>query len=80
MEEPQLESECIVGMECSLAKMQAAITIAFNSSELPVYYFEESRLCESPKSDWQGITPVGSPHISTMNSISIPEGSVEVEA
>ncbi|GFG17800.1 hypothetical protein IFM61392_10227 [Aspergillus lentulus] len=80
MEEPQSESECVVGMECSLAEMRAAITTAFDSSALPVYYFEESRLCEGPESDWQGTTPVGSPHISTVSSICNPEGSVEVEA
>jgi hypothetical protein len=79
MEEPQSESECVVGMDCSLAEMRAAIATAFDSSELPVYYFEESRLCESPESDWRGTTPVGSPHISTVNSICIPEGSVEIE-
>jgi hypothetical protein len=80
MGDPQSESECVVGMECSLAEMQGAITTAFDSSELPVYYFEENRLCESLESDWQGTTPVGSPHISTLNSVCIPEGSVEVEA
>jgi hypothetical protein len=79
MEEPQSESECVVGMECSLAEMRAAFTTAFDSSELPVYYFKESRLCKSPESDWRGTTPVGSPHISTVNSICIPEGSVEIE-
>jgi hypothetical protein len=77
MEEPQSESECVVGMECSLAEMRGAITTAFDSSELPVYYFEESRLCESPESS--GPIPVGSPHISTVNSICVPEGSVEVK-
>jgi hypothetical protein len=51
MEDPQSESECVVGMECSLTEMRAAITTAFDSSELPVYYFKESRLCESPESD-----------------------------
>ncbi|KAF4213895.1 hypothetical protein CNMCM5878_009885 [Aspergillus fumigatiaffinis] len=77
MEEPRSESEC--GMECSLAEMRAAITRAFDSSELPVYYLEESRLCESPESNWQGTIPVGSPHISTVNPICVPEGSVEVK-
>jgi hypothetical protein len=79
MEDPQSESECVIGMECSLAEMQGSITTAFDSSELPVYYFEESRLCRSPESDRQGTTPVGSPHISTVNCICIPEGNVEVE-
>ncbi|PKX99514.1 uncharacterized protein P174DRAFT_427692 [Aspergillus novofumigatus IBT 16806] len=39
----------------------------------------ESRLCESPESDWQGVIPAGSPRILAVNSICIPEGSVEVE-
>jgi hypothetical protein len=44
-----------------------------------VDYFEESRLCENPESDWQGKIPVGSPHISTVNSICTPEGNVEIK-
>jgi hypothetical protein len=79
MEDPQSESECVVGMECSLVQMQGAKTTTFDSSELSVYYLDESRLCESPESDWQSTTPVGSPRISAVNSICIPEGSVEVE-
>ncbi|RHZ44852.1 uncharacterized protein CDV56_103896 [Aspergillus thermomutatus] len=79
MEDPQSEGECGVSMQCSLVQMQGTITTTFDTSELPVYYFDESRLCESPERDWQGPTPVGSPHISTVNSISIPEGSVELE-
>lgn len=80
MEDPKSESECVFGMECSFVQMQGTITTTFDSSEPPVYYLEESRLYESPESDRQGTTPVGSPHISTMNSICIPEGSVEVES
>jgi hypothetical protein len=79
MEDPQSESECGVGMQCSLVPMQGTITTTFDSSEFLVYYFDESRLCESPESDWQGTSPIGSPHISTVNSICIPEGSKEVE-
>jgi hypothetical protein len=80
MEDPQSERECVVGMECSLVQMQGAKTTTFDSSELSVYYLDESRLCESPESDWQSTTPVGSPRISAVNSICIPEGSVvEVE-
>jgi hypothetical protein len=79
MEDPQSESECVVGMECSLVQTQAAITTTFDSPELAVYYLDESRLCESPESDWQGAIPAGSPRISAVNSICIPEGSVEVE-
>ncbi|KAB8079436.1 hypothetical protein BDV29DRAFT_164419 [Aspergillus leporis] len=59
--------------------MQGATTTTLDFSELPVYYLDESRLCESPESDWQGTSPVGSPHISAVNSICIPEGSMEVE-
>jgi hypothetical protein len=80
MEEPQSESECGVGMQCSLVPMQGATTTTFRTSKLPVYCFEESRLRESPESGRQGTTPVGSPNISTMNSICTPEKSVEVEA
>ncbi|KAF4222379.1 hypothetical protein CNMCM5878_005661 [Aspergillus fumigatiaffinis] len=79
MEDPQSESGCVVGMECPLVQMQGSITATFDSPELPVYYFKESRLCESPESDWQGTTHVGSPHISTVNSTCIPEGSMEAE-
>ncbi|KAF7177666.1 hypothetical protein CNMCM7691_006027 [Aspergillus felis] len=79
MEDPLSESKCVIGMACSPVQMQGAITTRFDSSELSVCYFEERTLCESPESDWQGTTPVGSPHISTVNSICIREGSVEVE-
>jgi hypothetical protein len=79
VEDPQSESECGVGMQCSLVPMQGTTTTMFDSSELPVYYFDESRRCESPESDWQGTSPVGSPHVSTLNSICIPKESVEVE-
>jgi hypothetical protein len=79
MEDPQSESECVVGMECSLVQLQGAMSTTFDSSELSVYYLDESRLCESPESDWQGTTPVGSPRISAVNSICDPERSVEVE-
>jgi hypothetical protein len=79
MEEPQSESECGVGMQCPLVPMQGTTTTTFGSSGLPVYYFDEVRLSESPESDWQGTTPVGSPYISTVISTCIPEGSVEVE-
>jgi hypothetical protein len=44
------------GMGCSLVQMQGTITTTFDSSELPVYYFEKSRLCKSPESDWQCTT------------------------
>jgi hypothetical protein len=77
MEDPQSESECGVSMQCSLVPRQGTIT--FDSSEFPIYYLDESRLCESPESDRQGATPAGSPRISAVNSICIPEGSVEVE-
>lgn len=77
MEDPRSESDCVVGMECSPVQMQGAITTRFDSSELPVCYSEESRLCESPEGDWQG--PVRSPHISAVNCICIREGNVEVE-
>jgi hypothetical protein len=77
MEDPQTESECVFGMECSFIQMQSTITTTFDSSEPPVYYLEESRLCESPESGRQG--PVWSPHISAVNSICIRAGSVEVE-
>jgi hypothetical protein len=79
MEDPQSESECLVGMECSPVQMQGAVTTRFDSPEPPVYYFTESRLSERPESDWQGTTPVGSPRISVGSSICIPEGSVDVE-
>jgi hypothetical protein len=79
MEDPQSESECVVGMGCSLVQTQGATTTKFRSSKLPVYCFEESRLRESPESGRQGTTPVGSAHISTMNSICTPDKSVEVE-
>jgi hypothetical protein len=79
MEDPQSESECVVSMECSLIQTQAAIMTTFDSPELAVYYLDKSRLCESPESDWQGITPAGSPHILAVNSICIPEGSMEVK-
>jgi hypothetical protein len=79
MEEPQSESECGVGMQCSLVPMQGTTTTTFDSSGLPVYYFDEGRLCESPGSDWQGTSPVGSPHISAVNFTCISERSVEVE-
>jgi hypothetical protein len=79
MEDPQSESECGVGMQCSLVPMQGTTTTMFDSFELPVYYFDETRLCESPESDWQGTSPIVSPHISTLNSICIPDGSMEVE-
>jgi hypothetical protein len=39
-------------MQCSLVPMQAIIMTVFDSSELPGYYFDESRLCESPERDW----------------------------
>jgi hypothetical protein len=58
--------------------MQGSITATFDSSE-PVFYFKESKFPESPESDWQGSTPVGSPHISTLISTCIPEGSMEAE-
>jgi hypothetical protein len=67
MEEPQSESECGVGMQCPLVPMQGTTTTTFDSSGLPVYYFDEGRLCESPESDWQCTSPVGSPHISAVN-------------
>jgi hypothetical protein len=76
---PSQKASVSLGMECSFVQMQGTITTTFDSSEPPVYYLEESRLCESPESGRQGTTPVGSPHISTMNSICIPEGGVEVE-
>jgi hypothetical protein len=79
MEDPQSESECVVGMECSLVQTQAAIATTFDSNELAVYYLDESRFCESPESDWQGATPAGSPRISAVNSICISQGRVEVQ-
>lgn len=77
MEDPQSESECGVSMQCSLVPRQGTTT--FDSSEFPVYYLNESRLCQSPESDWQGTSPIRSPHISAVNPICIPEGSVQVE-
>jgi hypothetical protein len=64
---------------CLAKALLRKVCLLDQASELPVYYFEESRLCESPESDWQGTTPVGSPHVSTANSICIPEESVEIE-
>jgi hypothetical protein len=79
MEEFQSESGCVVGMECPLVQIQGSIMAAFDPCELPVCYSEESRLRESPVSDWQGTTAIGTPHISTVNSVCIREGSVDIE-
>jgi hypothetical protein len=79
MENPQSERDCVVGIECSLAQMKGTTTTTFDFSEFPVYYLDESRLCQSPESDWQGTSPIMSPHIPAVNPICIPEGSVQVE-
>ncbi|KAF7594893.1 hypothetical protein BBP40_007927 [Aspergillus hancockii] len=78
MEDSKSESEWGVGMQCSLAQTQGTIRTTFDSSELPIYYFDESRFYESPESDWQGTTTVRSLHVSSVNPTCIPEESVDV--
>ncbi|KAB8079176.1 hypothetical protein BDV29DRAFT_152039 [Aspergillus leporis] len=58
VENPKSHREYGLGTKCFQPQTEDTHTTAFGFSEPPIYYFDESRLYESPKSGWQGSTSV----------------------
>jgi hypothetical protein len=58
VENPKSHGEYGLGTKCPQPQTEDTHTTAIGFSEPPIYYFDESRLYESPKSDWQGSTSV----------------------